>query len=474
MDVLGWPALAGFGGVVRANNLQVKNMLWALLLVVLVPNILFASMAWVSGVGRSWINLDYAFAALFVVLGWRWLGVLLFFVFLLVDLLVVVGQLFPFIRLHDLIYLAKFVFLPSSSYQLAMLLVVFGLFVKCVFFSMLSRLASREAVLLVFNLLLLGYVVKVYAVEPADDRFWRVSAGTLVSSKLIDFIDYRSHAFLKTASLQGEPFRPLPADAAVRSEWLNFDGGDALPEKMLLVLAESWGVPHDERLQQALLRPLKAVASGGLKQGELSFFGATLAGELRELCLLSPNHFNLASVKEGFEDCLPNLLREQGYRTASMHGAVSLMYDRKDWYPKVGFEERIFFESREWPQRCYSFPGACDLDLREAARDFLVQDGQRFMYWLTLNSHAVYDVRDIRTDVFDCGSFSISVESLECRNLKLQAQFFTGLADLLASEGLKGVAVLVVGDHAPALARVQGPDAVFADGLVPWVSFVVD
>ena len=400
---------------------------------------------------------------------------LLFFFFLLVDLLVVVGQLFPFIRILDVFYLAQFTLLSSAGYQLAVVLVAVTVLFKCGIVFTYGQRVSFESALLVFNFMIFGYIFKIYGGEGGrEDRFWRVTSNSLVSSQVFDFIDYRSQAFLKHSAIEGEPFLELPADAAAVSRWTDLFASQGLPEKMLLVVNESWGVAHDPRIQQALLKPLHAIARGRGEQGNLPFVGATVAGELRELCLLSPNHYNLAPVISGFEDCLPNRLKLQGYRTASVHGAVSLMYDRRNWYPRLGFDESVFFENNAWSQRCYSFPGACDLDLRDSVSGFLVQDGKRFLYWLTLNSHAFYDQRDIRIDRFDCGQFAIAPESLDCRNLKLQAQFFHGLGELLRSEKLSGMAVLVVGDHAPSLTRVQGADAIFVDGVVPWISFIVD
>lgn len=146
------------------------------------------------------------------------------------------------------------------------------------------------------------------------------------------------------------------------------------------------------------------------------------------------------------------------------------MYDRHLWYPHIGFAERTFFESRSWPQRCHSFPGACDLDLREVVREFFASPGRRFLYWLTLNSHSIYDERDIRIDAFDCTAFAIDPQSQSCRNLRLQAQFFQGLAQLLSEGSMQDVRVLLVGDHVPIIFSPQERQARFVDGQVPWLS----
>ncbi|SEI62706.1 hypothetical protein SAMN05216201_101275 [Pseudomonas linyingensis] len=459
----------------EAGKLRLRSFSWALLLIVIVPNLLFVVMAWLAGVGRSYLNLDYAVAVFVVALGFRWSGALLFLFLLLVDLLVVVGQLFPFVRFSDLLYLAKFTFISSAQYQVAISVIAVGVLAKCWVLLFFGRRISPVGGVIAFNLLVFLYMFKVYGVGGGgEDKFWRVSNVSLVSSQVVDFVRYRSSGFLKSAELKGEPFTVLRADAGAVPQWIGNLDGKALPEKLLLVVNESWGVPRDPKVQEALLQPLRAVSRGEVEQGNLSFVGATVAGELRELCQLRPNNFNLAAVTDGFGECLPNRLRRKGYRTASVHGAVSLMYDRRHWYPRVGFDESVFFESSRWPERCYSFPGACDLDLRATVGDFLRLDGKRFLYWLTLNSHAFYDQRDIREDVFDCRLFDVDSGSRECLNLKLQAQFFHGLGELLGSGILRGTAVLVVGDHEPPLTKTRGEKAVFAEGMVPWVSFVVE
>src|SRR5690606_13493838 len=117
--------------------------------------------------------------------------------------------------------------------------------------------------------------------------------------------------------------------------------------------------------------------------------------ELRELCMLQTNSYDLADLKQGFEPCLANRLKARGYSAVAMHGATGMMYDRRHWYPRAGFQEAIFFEDNIWPRRCFSFPGACDLDMLTEIEGFFAGPGSKFFYWLTLNSHAPYDRRDI-------------------------------------------------------------------------------
>ena len=90
-----------------------------------------------------------------------------------------------------------------------------------------------------------------------------------------------------------------------------------------------------------------------------------------------------------------------------------------------------------------------------------------------ISSHPPYDRRDIHVDVFDCASFGIGDSTESCRNLKLQAQFFNGLAQRLRSPAMAGVEVIVVGDHAPIIMPMDEKERMYVDNRVPWVRFLV-
>lgn len=443
-------------------------LLRSLLLAILLPNAAFILASQLLDLGRPWINLDYSLAVLAFAVRWQLVGALLFVTFFLIDLMVLSNQIFPIVRLADAWYLIGFTLEASLRYQLLLLGIVLLLGVLWAILarrgpSLSPRLAGATCALL----LALGGLS--YATDKeAGDSFYRAINEPAVASQTQRLLQTRSQDFLLAFNATGTAVKPLEG-AAASDEWHQQLAQGTLPgERLLLIVNESWGIAQDPRVHQALLAPLTALQRP-LREGQLNFIGPTLSGELRELCRLQPRHFNLKDDLPSLSGCLPERLKTQGYATASLHGAVSLMYDRHLWYPRIGFTERTFFESRAWPQRCYSFPGACDLDLREEVRHFFAQPGRRFMYWLTLNSHSIYDERDIRIDAFDCAAFAIDPQTESCRNLRLQAQFFQGLAELLASDALENVKVLMVGDHVPIIFSNNERQAHFVEGQVPWL-----
>ena len=150
-----------------------------------------------------------------------------------------------------------------------------------------------------------------------------------------------------------------------------------------------------------------------------------------------------------FSDCLPQILSQQGYHTVAFHGAGSTMYHRKSLYPKLGFQKLMFNEQMQDKKRCHSFKGTCDSEIFSLVANELAHNEKALVYWLTLTSHYPYSEQDIFNHRFDCKQFNIANNHTVCRNIKMQTQFMDLLAQLSMQPEMKGVEVLIVGDHMP-------------------------
>ncbi len=436
---------------------------------ILLLNAGFVAVAHAIGVPRPWVNLDYAVALVLFAFGLPTLGVLLGLVFLLSDTLVLVGQILPFPRLTDLLYLLKFSALASVLHQALIFGAVILVTAKLAALLVAGRHVKPISALIVLNFLILAayLLAQLRDGDGFATKYWRAQTPA-VASQFASLLSMRSSLFLDFFAHDGDAFKPGPAGAS--AEWETLLSSESHDRKLLIVV-ESWGAPVNEEIERALLAPLRQISISGFETGHTRFDGFTIDGELRELCRLSALHFNLRDVESGFENCLPNKLQDAGYTTGAMHGATSLMYDRRHWYPRVGFQETTFFEDRIWPRRCYSFPGACDLDMLPVLEDFFSKPGKRFMYWLTLNTHAPYDLRDLRGPAADCTALNLPEETETCRLIRLQADFFAGLAEQLRHESLRDVDVIIVGDHAPNMLNLKEREENFRSGSVPWVRF---
>lgn len=436
---------------------------------VVLPNLLFWLIAAMLGIYRPVFNLDYLFVGLLLALGWRKLSTLLLGIFLVIDLLVLTGLVYPFVRLQDVSYLLSFLPYAGIAWQAAAagLVLTFALVIGVS--HRYGHKVNRLAMLLLFNLGIAAYGANVYSGEANIDRWYRAE-DRMIHSQTLFFANTRASGFIEAFSEQGDPLTQIgfKGETAI---WVNADP-EKLNKKLLLVIVESWGVMKDERIQEALLAPLltKKANFEWIQHGQSQGAAATVASELQELCGLATRHYNLKPVTKGFENCLPAKLKQHGYSTAAIHGSVGVMYDRVHWYPRAGFDEVHFSETDPWKTRCYSFPGVCDSEIMEKYISHAFDgNGKRFVYWLSLNSHALYDKRDIQKDLFDCAQYQLDEGSEICRMNKLHAQFFHQLAAILASPGMRGVEVMIVGDHPPRILDQVEKHRSVEEGLVTQV-----
>ncbi len=293
----------------------------------------------------------------------------------------------------------------------------------------------------------------------------------IVGSQLISNMDYISSSFIQTYTMTGDALQTTKINSST-IELFDYPNSH---DKVLLVVNESWGVTANAAVQNDVLSPiLDSPVVSRSEQNTLPFIGATIAGELRELCAKAPIHFNLKNQLEGFEDCLPNRYKDLGYNTVAVHGAIGFMYDRQYWYPRTGFQEMLFRDQGlNIPEsRCYSFPGNCDTDIAGRVVEKFATNDKLFLYWLTLNTHATYDTRDLETDLFDCRQYNIAADTADCRNLKLQKQFFYTLSQMIAGPAFSGTRVIVVGDHEPPF--IEESSTVFISEQVPTFEFEVN
>lgn len=252
------------------------------------------------------------------------------------------------------------------------------------------------------------------------------------------------------------------------------------PEKILLIIAESWGKPKDNSILEKQIASIQfSPHSKNFESGTIHAIGSTIFGEFRELCGKIPTKLkfkNISNDETSVGKCLPASLQSNGYKTISLHGAHGTMYDRLTWYPTVGFQEMIFKEilpiSKE--KECYSFPGYCDKYLFNLAKEKINSAKKTFVYWLTLNSHTPYDERDIDNfrEYLCQSAFEGTYEPQLCSYHQLHKQFFDGLAEMIKDKKMQGLKIIVVGDHAP-IFNNESSRLKFEPDQVPMIQFNV-
>lgn len=246
------------------------------------------------------------------------------------------------------------------------------------------------------------------------------------------------------------------------------------PRKILFILNESWGVFHDEKVQKDI--SLSLVKSGSLiKEGVMKVGNGTIVAETRELCELVGDNPNY-KVKDIsiFKNCIPRVLKRQGYNIQSYHGAAQEMYARNKWYPDIGFTQYNFYPQLKNLERCNSFPGGCDKNIMvEILNIFRNDTSKQFIYWLTLNTHHPYSEKDIEKYSYSCEDVVFNDRQEACRNINLQKQFFDNLANTLKAKNVHELDIYIVGDHMPPLLMDRKKNSFLKD-YVPFIHLRID
>lgn len=268
------------------------------------------------------------------------------------------------------------------------------------------------------------------------------------------------------------PSSDIPVDSAVGQVGL-------MPETsagrhVLLIVVEALGVPTADE-EKALFdadwdRP-EWRERYDVSEGSSKFFGSTTNGELRELC---DRWVHYTDFDFDNADCLPSHFRDAGYHTTAMHSFVGDLFDRRSWYPKIGFDDMAFAEDfyRDGARECPGvFPGACDADIPAIVLKRLETAEQpQFLYWLTLNTHLPV-VADEAMGTRPCNTGSAQWREdfpTLCRLFQLHHHLADQISEMALSPRLPPTDILIVGDHKPPMFD-RTSSARFEDGTVPWI-----
>ncbi len=424
------------------------------ILFLMLPNLFMLGMALISNTSRPVINFDYILPLIFFVFPYKPLkvvGVVCFLVAFGVDFLMLVMQLFPFMDMGGVIYLVPFLFNAPVLYKILIVIVFVYIFIIifCLFKAG-NYIEQVHLILLVFILVVVGYFTGHLRYHQRDVQFELFARNNFYFIKSQFKLYQESHEAGDVMARDKEPtFSPLTYSSASLLTW---EKKEIKSNKILFVVNESWGETKNKLLQEAILKNILNQQQNFeyFNMGKFKFVGATVQGELRELCQEYVSGFALRFVAaEKFVNCLPNKLKKQGYQTIALHGASGQLYDRYAWYPKAGFNRILTAEYLIGKPTCHSFNGVCDYVLFEEVKNEFKTHDKLFLYWLTLTSHINYSKEDIFNHRLICETYGVSNETDICRNFKLQAQFFDGLAELIQQEEMQGVEVIVVGDHQP-------------------------
>lgn len=451
-----------------------KRSLFMAVLMVILCNVLFLSLAIITKTARPIINLDYLIPLLLFVIPYkiaRIFGVCCLIIAIIFDVLMFVMQMFPFMDLSGFIYFLPFIKIAPTLYQW---LAVLSILILCLLPYGLIKISKKtnlyHLLLIVIVISIAGYFTQHLQYHKRGNQFEMFGSNNFyyINSQINLYRYNMSHEFIQEMSI--EP------------KLTKYEGDSASIElkkstKILFIINESWGKFKNQKLHNQIIGGLlnKQESFEYFKQGHFPFQEATVNGELRELCQLQVKGFALNRLGgDKLQSCLPNYFKQQGFKTIAMHGASGRLYERYDWYSKAGFEQTIFAENLIGKKTCQAFRGVCDSQLFDVVHESFAQDNKVFFYWLTLTSHYPYSTKDLEQESgMICQEYGIEDNHKWCGNAKLQQQFFDKLSNLISHPNMRGVEVIVVGDHIPPSDTFIEPEKYLQDKSVAWVHFKI-
>lgn len=242
-----------------------------------------------------------------------------------------------------------------------------------------------------------------------------------------------------------------------------------------IIMVESMGLPTDpavrRRLHDIWARP-EVRARYDVSIGDSLYYGSTTSGEIRELCGRWGDYEELLSKSDA--NCLPATLAAKGYRSQAWHSFTAEMFNRKSWYPNIGFTRTRFGDQlrASGADTCPGvFPGACDWAVpAQMAQELKNSKAPQFLYWLTVNSHLPV-LEDERLGTQECSGFDRKLDAdfpMICRLLQIFDRTGQALAKEITASDFPETDILIVGDHIPPFFdrhhRTQ-----FSPDRVPWI-----
>ena len=280
------------------------------------------------------------------------------------------------------------------------------------------------------------------------------------------FTNASAHYQFGTLYATGKPMDSAADSSGFRPTVLGSNG-----RNVLLIVVEALGQFADPWRQSILLQPFQnseLAKRYDVTTGSTTYYGSTTAAEMRELCNTRESY---ETVLEGKRfTCLPHEMEQRGYRTISLHNFTGNFFARKNWYPRLGFEEQLFRDdvAAYSTHQCGGpFRGPCDVDmvpfigrqLREAKKP-------TFFYWMTLSTHVPIAPHE-GSPRLNCTRAGGPIGQVEvCYMTEMWMDVFEAITKMAAD--LPPTEILLVGDHAPPLWSKAGR-RLFTPGQVTWV-----
>ena len=420
---------------------------------------------------RAYFNVDYLLAGLVALyLPWAW-GVAALSVVFVIDFLRTSAASYFFSQ-HDLLVSASAIrHVPiSRTSGVATVIVLSAILLSAATMALGRPKASRRQVFLVLMFVTLALV---------GSRLWRMKNDDLVEGRA--FANSNTLSLVRTAYAAGRGSarsEMQTMNAATDSLWDGKPRGTGASRRnLVIVLAESYGSYSDHAWSEFMVKPFRQEAISSrydVVVGATAFQGSTVSAELRELCHLRAGIPAPGDDLRWMKDCLPQQWNAT-HETTAIHGFTGYMFDRRSWYPKLGFQKILFLPELEQQgvKRCdVAFDGACDDQIAEVIhRQILEAKRPQLIYWVTIDTHLPLAVTG--TAPMHCGTEQTSypADNGVCEWINGTYNNNASIAQIAADPKLPKTEFLIVGDHAPPFMS-NSRRQLFEQGLVSFVHLV--
>ncbi len=469
---------------ITSGGLWTHVWLRSLAAYLLLPNILFAILGQFVYVTRPLINIDYLLLGCIAgLLPWR-VVTAAYALLVANDAFVSLSPVFHF-GLETAVF--SFTFALTRRLAFSSVAVLFAASATAVAIvgerlsgareTRVARPGLLAAAVLIIGIDILGGTS---ALSHADSATLRVNIATSAMWKTGTTVR-RGMAAVADGQESGNVPSMMSATDGIRQALTSGVGGSSVGAvDVVLVIVESMGHFKAAGVDSQVLAPLLSdvVASRyRIRVGTVAARGATTNGELRELCEAEADYRKVRRVESG--DCLPAMLRRDGFRTIALHGYSQEFFDRYQWYPRLGFEQMRFGEQLTRlpgiPLCGSTFRGVCDAAVGQILKQQLERAPKgehRFIYWLTLSSHLPLDATGAEGSTLDCRQSAEGRQSEDvCILMRIHRLVATEVATIAMDPALPRTRFVLVGDHSPPFFSRE-KRALFVPNEVPFVELI--
>ncbi len=441
-------------------NKNMKNISYTLLALT------FMNMAIIFFPGtESWnrplFNYDYSLALISIIFIGRW-GIALLGCLFFIDIIVTQSRTYYFISVIDFIQSLKdFNQLNILSYLDARNSIL--ILIACVCIVVALKLRNIISNKLPSAVAILCLCIILFILDIFNGTAYVVRLDSNIISRNI--AGSTSYSFLKNVFTR-EDKRKITSSPPGRRINNRFDiinwAKNNHTRGIVIVVVESLGMPNSKIVQEWLHSNIKN-NNFDLMTSQLEFKGSTTNGELRILCELEGSYMALNSKNS--ISCLPKKLSNMGWSTSAYHGFSKNMFNRKDWWPAIGFQKIYFYENfhaNRIPKCGDVFRGVCDDELIKIGLDS--HSGEKLTYILTLNTHLPVIEEPIPLDLKKI-CIDENISNVVCMHLSLLGNRLSSIV-MQGGDIKKLPLIIIAGDHAPPFSEIRNRN-IFSQNLVP-------